>query len=176
LLPASRVDQVSDSPQVLQERIFRKQKNALPRARTATDGVCSTLGCAPSVDPILFLRKDSRLHQHRRCVYNFCRRLPAYPAGTQCQSEETMNVTASNHECGMPYPMKRSHPSRYDIKQKQSECARHEAVRLYPSLKCPTCKPPRDANIEKKTRPGHWMRETQRKGKNKRSLKSTRDD
>lgn len=27
-----------------------------------------------------------------------------------------------------------------------------------------------------KTRPGHWMRKTQRKRKNKRSLKSTRDD
>jgi hypothetical protein len=61
-----------------------------------------------------------------------------------------MNLTASNHECGMPCSMKRCHPSKYDIKQKQSECARHVAVRQYPSLKCPTCKPPRDANIEKK--------------------------
>jgi hypothetical protein len=88
-----------------------------------------------------------------------------------------MNVSASNHECGMPCSMKRCHPSRYDIKQIQSECARHYAVRLYPSLKCPTCEPPRDANIEKKkTRPGHWMRKTQGKGKNKRSLKITEDD
>jgi hypothetical protein len=40
-----------------------------------------------------------------------------------------------------------------DIKQNQSEESRPVAVRLYPSLTCPTCKPPRDANREKGKRP-----------------------
>jgi hypothetical protein len=63
-------------------------------------------------------RKDELLQRHRRCVYNFCRRLSACPAGTQCQSEQTMNVFASSRELARHAQQSDPLLSRYDIKQK----------------------------------------------------------
>lgn len=126
---------------------FSASRSVCVPDRDATGAVSRRLSRRAAAVPCPSAQRS--ITQHRRCMYSFCRRLPPCPAGTQCQCGSAVNVAASSHEWHAMLNEEMSAVVQCDIKQNESECPARcrEAISFF---KCPTCKPPRDANRKRK--------------------------
>lgn len=157
-----------------QDVIFRKQRTTFPRAEPAT-GEFTSRRWNPPPPPSTksSFCAETELHRHRRCVYNFCRRpqhvLLALNASLSKRERKLPSVMS-----GMPKLNEEGAAVQYDIKQNSRVFLPRIAVRLYPVLKCPTCKPPRDATQRK--RAGVAAACKNHKGDRRQTLAKTTDD